>query len=473
MRNLLFISLFCLIPMVKGDEIQSLKMIKKIAIIGGGMAGSSSLLFLSNSNKEVHLFEASSKYGGNARTHIVKGEDTVSVDMGPLVYATGSWDLFLQMQKYFNIKRTEFYKFHPSISVWNQGQENSASFITPKFKFSYLNWLTAKKGPIRDTFKFLALMQKSYKDFKKGKIPSNTSIKDWFEKEKADSKIISEILFPVFTSFHTVPFNELDKYAILPIMETTTFRSPLTVKKLYVSKNGIGTFIDNMVNELLVKNSNLVGHLNSKVTHLSKMKTGEWKVIINDDEENPMFFDSVIVATHPHQAKEFIKENEFGTIYNLLDKLKYHKQKVVLHSDEKYFLKESPRFLNIQKRSDQTLITTMKLSQIDKKFGKLLLTSGLTDNEYTDLKLTNKIIAEEIFYHPKYVTTFFETVSELKKESLLQDGPYFAGGWTHVGDETQETAAMSGYQAVLDLLKNDDSLKIWKKHFKKLREYFP
>ncbi len=448
---------------------------KKIAIIGGGTAGTMAFNFLSVTDNEVHLFEARDELGGNARSVNVLNPKTnkrVSVDMGPLVFATGPWDLYLEVLDYFNVKGKDFYKFRGSIALWDMGNEQDPSFVTPKGNINYLKYLS-RNDSIKNVVKVALALHKSYKDFKKGDLPPDTSIEQWLRRAKVNEKIARDILFPIFTSFHTARYDQRDEFAILPIMYTTTFRSPLTVKKLLASKPGIGSWIKMIGKEVNSNFKNGFIHLGKKVLSLSKLNNGKWVIYTNNNKQGEVF-DSVIVSTHPHHAIEFLPKQELNNIMPLLSALHYHPTQGVLHNDHRYVLKNHKRFLNIIKRNDESLITTMNLGEIHRDMKGLFLTSGLNDDEIDAIEDRSTIFAKEKFYHPLYKTNFYHNTQKLREEASKIKGLSFAGGWTIVGEETQETATLSAYLAVRESISDTKKLdEFWLRKLTTLRKYLP
>ena len=133
-------------------------------------------------------------------------------------------------------------------------------------------------------------------------------------------------------------------------------------------------------------------------------------------------------------------------------------------------------------RKDGTLATTFRLSMTNPSYEGLFTTSGLNENEYQILKNKKAIISEEEFYHPLYTTSFVKSAKFLKEQANKLGEIQFAGAWTSSTDETQETAILGAYAAILDVVKFEkrnknekelDFLKYWKNVLPKLRYYFP
>jgi len=446
---------------------------KKVAIIGGGTAGIMAYNFLSGTDNEVHLFEARDQLGGNARSISLLNPRTnkdVNVDMGPLVLATGPWDLYLEILDMYKVKRKEFYKFRGSIAVWAQGDKDDPSFVTPKGNLNYLKYLT-KNDALKKVIKVALALHKSYRDFKKGELPPETSIRQWLERAKVSEDDAREILYPIFTSFHTATYQQADDFTILPIMYTTTFRSPLSVKKLLASRPGIGNWNKMIAQKADNKFKNGTIHIGKKVSHLSMSGKDKWLVKLNGEKQGELF-DSVIVATQPHHAIDFLQEQGMKNVIRLLSGLKYHSATGVLHNDESYILKDHKRFLNIIKRADYSLITTMDLGEIHRDMKGLYLTSGLRDEEINEIGKKARIFVKENFYHPLYKTNFYKITQSLRSQTSKIEGLSFAGGWTMVGEETQETAALSAYLAARDIVSDSSKFdEYWMKRLTTLKKY--
>lgn len=449
---------------------------KRIAIIGAGASGVAAAMFLSKSPFEVDLYEARDKVGGNARSLRVRPPNKnyeLTVDFGPLVFVS-EWELYLQVLKHFGIYKNDFNFFNASIAVWNDGSYNQPSFVTPDLSPNYLEYVATNKTAITDLIKVLTTLQSAYIDFKNKRVAEDLSVGDWFKTVSTNPKLVQEVILPIFTSFHTVPVNRVSEFSILPIMKTTTFRSPISPKPLYTSKSGLGTYLNQIITTVTKTHKNVRVHLASPVNDIRRSPDGKWAVLSNNELQ---YFDYIIMANQPINAKEILKGEDFDTINKILNTLNFHKTKVVLHTDQNYALKKHPRFLNIMKRKDGSLATTFRLSMTNSKYGDLFTTSGLNDGEYQSLKNKNVVIAEENFWHPIYTTSFVKNAQILKREANKLGDIQFAGGWTSTTDETQETAFIAAFSAILDILKKEDKkdlefLRYWKKELPKLNFFF-
>lgn len=456
---------------------------KKVAIVGGGAAGIAAAMFLSKSPYEIHLYETRNQFGGNARSRLVRPPNRnyqVNIDFGPLVFVE-EWSLYLQVLQYFGIYKNDFNTFHASLAVWAQGNSQKPSFVTPDLSTNYVEYLATNRTALTDLIKVLTTLQSAYIDYRNNRVAPDLSVGEWLNTVSPNKKLINEVILPIFTSFHTVPPNRISEFSILPIMKTTTFRSPLSPRNLYTAKSGLGVYLNQIANLVIKANPRVHPHLSTTVTEIKRGSNGTWEILTNNGN-NPESFDYVIMANQPINAKEILKGEEFNSINNILNQLKYHKTKVVLHNDQSYILSKHPRFLNIMRRNDGSLATTFKFSMTNPNYGDLITTSGLTDKEYQVLKDKNAIIAEEDFYHPLYSTYFVKSAKILKQEANKLGNIQFAGAWTSTTDETQETAIIAAYSAILDILKFDRKkenekeflfLKNWKKALPTLRFYFP
>ncbi|MFI5391917.1 MAG: FAD-dependent oxidoreductase, partial [Bacteriovoracales bacterium] len=313
---------------------------KRIAIIGGGASGVGAAMFLSKSSFDVDVYEARDKFGGNARSVRVRPPHRgyeVTVDFGPLVFPN-QWELYLQVLKHFGIYKNDFNYFNASIAVWKEGSYDRPSFVTPDISPSYLEYVATNEKAITDLIKVLTTLQSAYIDFKNKRVPADLSIGDWFKTVSTNPKLIQEVILPIFTSFHTAPVNKISEFSILPIMKTTTFRSPLSFEPLFTSKSGLGTYLNLIINEVIKAHRNIRPHLATAVVDIRRTSDGKWAVL-TDKNPTPENFDYIIMANQPINAKEILKGDEFISLNKILNQLNYHKTKVVLHTDQYFALK--------------------------------------------------------------------------------------------------------------------------------------
>jgi len=86
---------------------------KRIAIVGSGIAGLSTLWTLRNSQHEIHLFEKEARLGGhtNTATWTHNGHST-PVDTGFIVLNTATYRSFFELNLYIHTTLTIASEFH-------------------------------------------------------------------------------------------------------------------------------------------------------------------------------------------------------------------------------------------------------------------------------------------------------------------------------------------------------------------------
>ena len=112
---------------------------ERIAVIGSGISGISSSLFLSN-KYEVHLFEKNNYLGGHTRTKDLEINNCLfNIDTGFIVFNDDNYPDLVKLFKYLNIKTT------------NSDMSFSISLRNPEFEYGSKN-LNALFGQKKNIF---------------------------------------------------------------------------------------------------------------------------------------------------------------------------------------------------------------------------------------------------------------------------------------------------------------------------------
>ncbi len=415
---------------------------KKIAIIGGGMAGVSTAAFLKNSTFEVHLFEKEDHLGGHARTVSLKGLNgkEVKVDLGPQYFAEGGWNLYIDFLKYFKLfQENRFYKFTSGTSIFKDNQKYP-NFITPSLDGESFDWLINNNGLSRmmAMLVFLGKANKFYEEEDK----ENISIGEFLKKIDFPDEFRDGIIRPLLATSVNSSLENVDDCSIITSSGLLAFRGPLSKAEFFVSKNGLQPFIEKIAEKIQKNWKDFHLHLSTPVDSILKNPDGTLKVIYGGEELN---VDYVIFATHPYVAEKLLKDwDEFKSV--AWEDFTYANTKVVIHDDRSYLHPVYQSFYNIKIRNDGEYYLAMNLQKISANYGDLIKSWNLSEEEYLNLKKNGHILAESYFKHPTTTTKFIDRIREIKQIAKDDGRIFFAGGWS-LNWENQNTAVKSGFLA--------------------------
>lgn len=416
---------------------------KRVAIIGGGMAGVSTAAFLKRSSLEIHLFEMEDHLGGHARSIALKGANNqkVFVDLGPQYFAEGGWDQYIDFLKYFNLyDENKLHKFTSGFTVFKSNQEYP-DFITPQLNGPGLKWLFKKEGGLSRLLSVLSFMGSANK-FYKDKDKENLSIGEFLKELNIKDEYKEEIIKPLVSTSVNSPLGIVEDASMITSSGLLAFRGPLAPAEFFVSKVGLQPFIEKIAEKTQKNWKDFHLHLSSAVTDVSKNSDGTLKVTYGDGKV--LDVDYVVFATHPYVAASILKDWD---IFNgLWEDFTYTNTRVVIHNDRSYLHPVYQSFYNIKVRADGEYYLAMNLQKISPEYGDLIKSWNLSDEEYQDLKEHGHILAESYFKHPMTTPKFIERIKELKQIAKEQGNIFFAGGWS-LNWENQNTSILSGLEA--------------------------
>ena len=288
---------------------------KKIAIIGGGAAGTATLWALSKTQHQVILFEAESYLGGHAYTHQLEIDGKqVCVDMGVEYFHERLSPNLTAMLKEFNIETyiaplsfRAFNKHEPEKIYWSNSQ------IGGDLKHRFHGEMN------RFHLDMLAMMEEGNLYYR------GMSIREFLGKKSYTREFQQQVLLPLMTTFSGCNAPSLD-YSLMYValsfnMNLLSFFSPSHWRK---TSGGIHQYFKK-IHRLLSEKI----HLNCPVESVQKMKQGIEVVLKN---KNTIIVDEVIFACQAEIANRLLK-NSSQFQHSLLGSFEYVNVQSVLHSD--------------------------------------------------------------------------------------------------------------------------------------------
>tara|TARA_B100000029_G_scaffold511304_1_gene604972 strand:+ start:2142 stop:3389 length:1248 start_codon:yes stop_codon:yes gene_type:complete len=389
---------------------------KKIAIIGSGISG----LYLAwkiSKDFDVTIYEKNNYFGGHSNTREVNLKKKILVDTGFIVFNKKNYPNFTNFLK--NLK-VPIKKSNMSFAVDIQNKNFCYSsslkgiFIQKKNILKINFWLMlieiiifykfASKKINKNNYLTLEefLNKKNYSDtFKKNHIyPMASAI--WSTKKKIVNKI------PIYAFIKFFTNHGLFKFYNRPTWYTVDGGSKCYIKK--VLKKTQAKFKKNLkVKKLEVKNKKILVYTN----------------------KSKKSYDNVICACHADEASNITKKIN-PEASNLLQKFKYTKNKIYLHSDEKLMpnnkkIWSSWNYLSISKNKKIYSFFTYwmnKLQNIDKNYPFFL-----TLNPPIKPK---KIFYKTIYTHPIFTKESMEIPNKIDKIQG-KNGVWFCGSYFSYG----------------------------------------
>ncbi len=430
----------------------------KCAVIGGGIAGLTAAVYLSDTGNEVTLFESSGIIGGRIKPVNFTGSDFPTLDYGQHALATAYKYTFRLMKKLGSYSELKIPN-RLDITFIKEGER--AKFITGYLPYPFdllfgimgFKFISGKER--RALIKFLLFIKNSDESFY-----TSTDLLTFFHKHNQLENLVKTFWDKVILSIFNTPTNEVD-----PQLFVSTMR-----KLFFYKKDNFIVFPPNKsLHDLLISpalefiQSRGGKFLTSeKVESLSVEGKKVSRIITAEKEYSE--FDIVILAVPPDKAAKLLPNSE---LKSALDSFTFSPILTGYVRVQEPFLKEK--------------MITLIDSKIDWifNFGKYFSVVISANKEIADLERNEQknIIFSEL---NKFFPVFsIDNVLDLKvinekKATIMSDNlinrlrdkiysPFtnliFAGDWTNTDlPATIESAVLSGKNAAWRV---ENSLKLW------------
>ena len=299
-----------------GKDLQVLRDMTNIAVIGSGISGLSASYILSKQEKiNIDLYEKESRLGGHTHTHELNlYGDTIRVDSGFIVFNQHNYPNLLKLFKELNVEINDSsmsFSYNSISSAWSSEDYKKLSYIANK---SYLRRLIEI---IR--FKRLALITKDE--------PSNSTLGSWLIDHNFSNEFTQEYVVPMAASIWSSNFDVIREFPFKTFVEFYDNHQLFNLLKRPQWKsvnNGSSTYIEKMQTQWGVKNI----FLNAKL----EINFQDKFFILNNGIEKS--YDMVIFACHANQIKTIFPKIDTFLGTSLLNEFSYSQNLVSIHTDE-------------------------------------------------------------------------------------------------------------------------------------------
>lgn len=415
---------------------------KKVAIIGGGIAGVSAAHYIHQYDKDVQItiFEKENSLGGNAKTVEVitnKGSKCL-IDIGPQYFTPGPWDDYIKfLDELIGLNNVQTEAMAGTLLI-QRGNEVDPLIVTP------LNGKLRgeKLGKLLKLKKFNTEAYKVYKNPEPWRVKN---IEQWVETLDFTLHYKTEIIYPFLAASLGTNIEDIKKTSTVEIVNLFAFRKPKASNTFQIMQQGMGGLIQQIGEKL--KKSGVSIETNTPVHSIKKTEKGFKVECIKGNDMLLQEFDFVVMAVHGDIAGKLLSQDKFFiNASNLLLQLPYFEAHIVLHQDTNYINTQKPAFLNIFTNEENQLVSsTMNLSMISERLNGIYK-SWMSEEDTEKLKEKGLFLDETTFYHPLITPKFVEDLQKL--HSVVKDisGLCVIGGWSE-GLETQNSAVISGRRA--------------------------
>jgi predicted NAD/FAD-binding protein len=417
---------------------------KKIAIIGSGIAGTSAAYYLDNLGYSVYLFEAGSYFGGHTNTiDIELAQLQVPIDTGFLVHNDRTYPNLIH---FFNELEIQTSSSEMTFSVmrlvdnliWT-GTNVFTVFIQMKNIFSprFYKFLSEVLHFNRNSKKYLLECENNM----------GISLGELLIEKKYSEDFKNWYLLPMGGCIWSTPTNEMLKFPAFTFLRFCMNHGLLQIfdrPKWKTVKNGCKTYVkkalDNISNKFLQEPVLAIQHGANKIILTTSKRTEE--------------FDYCIMCNHPPEILSILKECDDKT-KRLLTSFKYQKNIAVLHLDQKV-LPENKKawaawnYLSVKAHDSYDAVSVSylinKLQNLPSEEAVIVTLNPITSIEKM------KIVKEINYEHPLFSNDAI-TAQVGMGEIQGNNGIYFAGAWMRYG--FHEDGILSAKNAINKLLIDD------------------
>ena len=404
----------------------------KVAVIGSGISGLSSALFLSK-KCDVYLFEKNSILGGHTRTvNFIENKRNLSIDTGFIVFNDKNYPDLISFFKYLKVPTN-----HSNMSF-------SVSSAESNFEYggANLNALFAQRKNIF-SLKFLYLIIEILSLYKKAnKIylnqinNKNITIENFLNTNGFSEKLKELHLYPIISSIWSVNNNDVKNFPFLSFVEFFSNHGLFSIYKRPQWKfveGGSYSYVKKIIDKNLFN-----FQLNSKISKISR-KNNQIQIFT---EKEKFIFDKLIFANHADQALELLdtpSDNE----NNILSLFTYSKNKAYLHTDNSFMPKSNNAWSSwnfLKKKNTEKFSLTYWMNQLQKIDSNINYFVTINPSN-----IPNNIIDSTMFEHPIFTT---KTHTAQKKLNTIQgfNNTFYCGSYCGYGfheDGIQSAAYIS------------------------------
>ncbi|MED5482816.1 MAG: FAD-dependent oxidoreductase [SAR324 cluster bacterium] len=418
---------------------------KKVAVIGSGISGTSAAYFLNKLGYDVYLFESGSHFGGHTHTIDLEFEgQRMPVDTGFLVHNDRTYpnliDFFGELKIETHLSEMSFSVVRRTDDITWAGTNIFTVFAQPGNLFSMR------------FFRFLKEVLRFNKESKKylleyeGK--PELTLDEMLIKKGYTEDFKNWYLLPMGGCIWSSPTNEMLNFPAYTFLIFCLNHGLLQIFKRPQWKtvlNGCRTYIEKALSQIDNK------FLNEPVLEVVS-EDNKLKLIT---EKRIEYFDYCLICSHPPQTLEIFKNADFLT-KNLLSKFKYQKNIAVLHFDESVLPREKIawaawNYLSTELTSGNDKVS---VSYLINKLQPLPVEKAVivTLNPASKIE-KNKVVKEINYQHPLFSIDAIMAQREMVNIQGRQ-GVYFSGAWLRYG--FHEDGILSSKSVINKLLKDDE-----------------
>ena len=396
---------------------------KKLVVIGSGIAGMSAAYFLQE-KYDVTLLEKNDYIGGHTNTVVVDEAGVpVPIDTGFMVFNEITYPnlvkLFNRLDVQYKNTDMSFAVKHLISGLEYNGSSMGGIFSQRRNLFSIKFWKMLKEI---NRFNKLAPILLEDENF------NEISVRDFIVEYKFSSDFLNNFLIPMSSAVWSTPFKQMLDFPVKSLIRFFKNHGFLGLDTQHQWKTVIGG--SEQYKEKLLALLRGEYKVNSAVEGV--YSKGDKKVVRLESGED-ILCDKVVFASHADETLSILKEPT-QLQENLLSKFKYQENIAVLHTDKSVMPKTKRAW-----SSWNYVIDNEELGQTFTVYYMNML-QGVSENvdyfiningaDHVDPK---KIIKNIVYHHPLFDVDAMKAQKTLFELNEQDDGFYFCGSYFKYG----------------------------------------
>jgi predicted NAD/FAD-binding protein len=414
---------------------------KKLAVIGTGIAGMSAAYFLKD-EYEITVFEKNDYVGGHTNTIFVNdGEKECPMDTGFMVFNEHTYPNLLKLFAKLGVEYTDtdmgFAVYHEESGLEYNGSSMGGLFTQRKniFNFKFIKML-------------LEIMKFNKKSMELLESAGNEdlTIREYVKSLGLGDDFLLKFLVPMSSAVWSTPEDKMMDFPAKSLVQFFYNHGFLGVNTQFQWKTVVGG--SRQYREKLIDSYKDKIKVESGVREVEKL--GD-KVLVKT-ETAEFGFDKVIIAAHGDEAYQMLKNpTPFQT--EVISKFTYQENVATVHTDESVMptLKRNWRSWNYITRKEGVNYTTYWMNSLQGVSKKQNFFVNINGEEYVD---KDKVFKTIIYHHPVFTNEAVK--AQAKIDELNKEGPiYFTGSYYRYG--FHEDALLS----TVELMKKSFNKDVW------------
>ena len=268
---------------------------------------------------------------------------------------------------------------------------------------------------LTDIFKFSKLCEKESSLY-------NICLKKFLIKYNFSKEFIDLYFLPMCASIWSSDLKNIMNYNtsfILNFFKNHGLNNIISKRPIWFTiKNGSKSYI-----EKIIKDVKPEIYLNEKVIEINQRKK-----YIKTINKKKFRYDHLILANHSNQIKKILKQTEKNQ-FELLNAVKYKKNKIIIHTDKNLMPKNSNNWSSwnyLYNRNNLILTYWMNLLQKLKCKKNIFVTLNFD-------KIKKKSIIKKIIYEHPVFTKPLKSIDKINQKAQGINNIWFAGAWLGYG----------------------------------------